>query len=103
MATPFYRIGQKVMSRVWHHINQSGKLIYPTLHIISITESAWNGEKVFEYEVTDGLQTNHVFEDTIFQDDTPDYCSDCGVECNGNLCDDCLEIALIEQEIQKNK
>jgi len=103
MATPSYQINQTVLSRVWHRIGQNGNLVYPTLRILSISEGAWNGEKVFEYEVTDGLQTNHVFEDTIFTDDRPDYCDNCGVECDGNLCSDCYEAALIEQEIRKNR
>jgi len=56
-------VGDLVKSKVWRHGDE-----YPWLTIISGPHrTSWMDEPMYEYTVTDGLTTNNIFEDTIFE------------------------------------
>ena len=54
------QVGDRVKSRAWKEI---GGL--PWLTVKSVHTASWMGQPMLEVEVTDGISTNRVFEDTI--------------------------------------
>jgi hypothetical protein len=61
-----YKVGDRVKSRVWTDVRGE----CPWLTVKGIYTAKWMGKPVVELEVTDGTQTNRVFEDTIIVHET---------------------------------
>lgn len=55
------KVGDRIKSKVWSDVRGG----HPWLTVKGIYTSKWMGKQVVELEVTDGIQTNRVFEDTI--------------------------------------
>lgn len=55
------KVGDHVKSKVWRDVKGN----YPWLEVKGIYFAEWMGEPIREIEVTDGIQTNRVFEDTL--------------------------------------
>ena len=62
-----YKIGDRLKSSVWTDVH--GRHPWLTVKGINIVE--WVGEPMIELEVTDGIQTYRVFEDTIIAYEYP--------------------------------
>lgn len=56
-----YRIGDRIQSRVWSDVRGG----HPWLTVKGVYSAKWMGKPIVELEVTDGIQTNRVFADTV--------------------------------------